>query len=37
MEKKILIVDDEDDVREFVSTVLEENGYARQMVRRPWI
>ena len=28
MGKKVLIVDDEDEVREFVSTVLEENGYA---------
>ena len=27
MEKRILIVDDEDEVREFVSTVLEENSY----------
>jgi twitching motility two-component system response regulator PilH len=27
MEKRILIVDDEDEVREFVSAVLEENGY----------
>lgn len=26
MEKRVLIVDDEDEVREFVSTVLEENG-----------
>ena len=27
MSKKVLIVDDEDQVREFVSSVLEENGY----------
>jgi len=27
MGKKVLVVDDEDDVRDFVSTVLEENGY----------
>ena len=28
MGKKVLIVDDEDEVRDFVSTLLEENGYA---------
>ncbi|MBW2566797.1 MAG: response regulator, partial [Deltaproteobacteria bacterium] len=28
MSKKILIVDDEADQRTFLSTVLEENGYA---------
>ncbi|MEE9610761.1 MAG: response regulator, partial [Desulfatiglandales bacterium] len=28
MGKKVLIIDDEDEVRDFVSTLLEENGYA---------
>ena len=33
MEKRILIVEDEDDVIEFVSTVLEENGYVPIVAR----
>ena len=33
MEKKILIVDDEDDVIEFVSTVLKENGFVPVVAR----
>jgi twitching motility two-component system response regulator PilH len=33
MEKRILIVDDEDDVIEFVSTVLEENGFLPVIAR----
>lgn len=33
MEKKILIVEDEDEVVEFVSTVLEENGYVPIIAR----
>ena len=33
LKKKILIVDDEDQVRDFVSTVLEENGYTPLMAR----
>lgn len=33
MEKKILIVDDEDEVGEFVSAVLEENGYVPVIAR----
>jgi twitching motility two-component system response regulator PilH len=28
MGKRVLVVDDEDEVRDFVSTLLEENGYA---------
>ena len=33
MDKRILIVDDEDQVREYVSTVLEENGYTPLFAR----
>jgi len=33
MEKRILIVDDEGEVREFVSAVLEENGYVPIVAR----
>ena len=33
MKKRVLIVDDEDEVREFVSTVLEENGYVPQTAK----
>jgi twitching motility two-component system response regulator PilH len=33
MEKKILIVEDEDDVIEFVSTVLRENGFSTVIAR----
>ena len=33
MEKKILIVEDEDDIIEFVSAALEENGFATVAAR----
>lgn len=33
MEKRILIVEDEDEIIEFVSTVLEENGYVPVIAR----